>query len=87
MPGFEDFNFSLTRAGALLVLFPVTVFAPRLVLRKQKALNIYLSNTFLKCFLVLSSFFIACLKKHTQQSGAGVLNSDYLDLHFHFPTD
>ena len=65
----------------------LTVFAPRLVLRRQKALNIYLSNTFLKRFLVLSSFFIACLKKHTQQSGAGVLNSDYLDLHFRFPTD
>ena len=38
-------------------------------------------------FLVLSSFFMACLRKHTQQSGAGVLNSDYLDLRFPFPTD
>ena len=62
MPGLEDFNFSLTRAETLLVLFTVIGFASRLVLRRQKALNIYLSNTFLKCFLVLSSFFIACLR-------------------------
>ena len=87
MPGFEDFNFSLTRAGTLPVLFTVIVFAPRLVLRRQKALNTYLSNMFLKCFLVLSSFFMAYLRKHTQQSGAGVLNSDDLDLRFPFLTD